>query len=270
MERLEMSKYNLNLRHPRVGGDDGSRDIIYPEFRLVRIIRAALMLMFFVGSTTQAALWHSDPLKAKLPELATIPEADWHWVGQHMALDGVPMSIKAFTYQGSVQYVVDFYRSHWKTLGHGVVHSSIQMGNKQVLGLSLDEYYYSVQTTVADGLINGQIMVTPLLSGVEPSTKTKMPIPNGHEVQSKVESLDQGVRNETLQVESDWGVQKIVGFYKRRLKQSGYQLIQNGQSNHQSSVLIWQDGKEMIQLTAKQMRSARRNFTLVLLHKTTR
>lgn len=206
-----------------------------------------------------------DPLTVNLPEIEIIPRAEWNWVGQHMALNGVPMSIKIFTYRGAFEDVVQFYRSTWKTRGHGKLRED-KMGARMIMGYELDGFYYSAQFEQSGSVVTGKGVVTPVPSSFRSSKKSTLPIPPRSTVLSKIESLDLGRREETLSVDSKFDVSYIADFYKDALQRDDWQLVSVGGDERNSAVLNFQRSSELLQLTAKALHHNNSQGTQFLIH----
>lgn len=229
-------------------------------FRFLAVLCFILCSPF---STVQAAAL--DPLSVKLPEIEVVPGASWYWVGRQMALDGMPMSIKAFSYSGKPDDVVQFYLSTWKGKGHGKVRNDT-LGRRKVLGFDLNGFFYSVQFEQAGGQVQGKAVVSPLPSKYRKSRKSLLPVPPRSSVTSKVESLDLGRREETLSIESRFDVSYVTDFYKDQLSSDGW-LLQSVRSDEvESATLNFQRGAELLQLTARGLQQGNSKGCQVLIH----
>lgn len=214
----------------------------------LRAVCLLLLIVFLVPGFAFAL--ERDPLQVRLPELDVIPGATWFWIGERMALNGVPMSAKMFSYRGNIKEVEQFYRDLLRTKGHGSLKQQ-KIGERVILGYKLDEYHFSVQLDVQPGQVQGKIVVTPSPLDFKPSMKTTLPVPPRSTVLSKVESLDAGRRAETLTMDSRFDVRYVTGFYEDQLKQDGWQLFSRSGDGNDSAVLSFQRGSELLQLTAK-------------------
>lgn len=223
---------------------------------------AILFLVFF---TSYALAFSQDPLTVRLPGLEMMPNTEWFWVGEHMAINGVPMAVKMFTYRGSSDDVIQFYRSVWKGKGHGKLKER-KFGDRVVLGYELDGFYYTVQFHETPGLIQGKAVVTPTPLNYKSSKKSSLPIPPRSRVLSKVESLDLGRREETLSIESKFDVSYVVDFYKRQLGDDNWQLFSASGNQRDSAVISFQRGSELLQLTAKRLQHNNSHPTQLLIH----
>lgn len=215
--------------------------------------------------TTPAMGISKDPLSVDLPPIEIMPQAQWYWVGQHMAINEIPMAIKMFTYSGKGEDVAAFYRSLWKGKGHGKL-SERAMGQRMILGYELDGFYYTIQYEVSGGVVQGKAVVTPTPLNYKSSKKTQLPLPPRSKVYSKVESLDLGKREETLSLETRFDVSYVVDFYKRELESDGWHLFSSSGDQRKSAVMSFQRGGELLQLTAKALQHSNSHKTQLLIH----
>lgn len=231
----------------------------------LRCVQAFFLLAFWLVSSHVSA-FSQDPLTVNLPQLEIIPKAEWYWVGQHMAINGVPMSIKMFTYRGKAEDVAQFYRSMWKGQGHGKL-SERTLGARIILGYELDGYYYTVQyEEAAGGMVQGKAVVTPTPLNYKSSKKSQLPVPPRSKIYSKVESLDLGKREETLSLETRFDVTYVADFYKRELGKQDWQLFSSSGDQRNSAVMSFQRGGELLQLTAKALQHNNGKATQLLIH----
>lgn len=231
----------------------------------MRLFRSLVLACLCVVVPASVFAITKDPLSVKLPPLEILPGAEWYWVGEKMALNGVPMSVKMFSYKGKPEDIVRFYQSYWRGLGNGK--QNVQhLGKRTILGFQLDEFYYSIQFEEEDGLIKGKAVVTPTPLNIQASKKTTLPIPARSRVHSRIESLDFGRREETLAGESDFDIGYVVDFYKSQLGGEGWQLFSSSGDQRNSAVLSFQRGGELLQLTAKALQHSNSQKTQFLIH----
>lgn len=192
-----------------------------------------------------------DPLSVDLPEVEMMPGTTWFWVGQHMALNGVPMSVKAFRYKGRMDDITQFYRSELRSMGHGKLRES-RLRDRVILGYQLGDHYITVQMDLAaDGVIQGKAVVTPSALNFKSSMETELPLPPRTSVISVVQSLDAGRRSETLSANCAMDVGYVVDFYIEQLVMDGWKLFSRNQRSQDSGVVSFQRGAELLQLTVK-------------------
>lgn len=192
-----------------------------------------------------------DPLSVELPEVEMIPGSTWFWVGERMALNGVPMSIKAFRYRGRIDDVTQFYRNQLRSMGHGKLRES-RLRDRVILGYQLGEHYITIQMDAgAQGEVQGKAVVTPSALNFKVSLATDLPLPPKTSVISVVQSLDAGRRSETVSANCDMDAAYVVDFYLEQLNMEGWQVFSRNQRSKDSGVVSFQRGAELLQLTVK-------------------
>lgn len=232
----------------------------------MRLIRSLLFACLLVLTSASVFAFTQDPLSVKLPPLDILPGAKWHWVGEKMALNGVPMSVKMFTYKGKQEDIIRFYESYWRGLGNGKQNKQ-RLGDRTILGFQLDEFYYSVQfDEVKPGVIQGKAVVTPTPLNIQVSKKTTLPIPPRSKIHSRIESLDFGRREESVAGESNFDVGYVTDFYKKQLTSDRWQLFSSSGDQRNSVVLSFQRDSELLQLTAKALQQSNSQKTQFLIH----
>lgn len=206
-----------------------------------------------------------DPLTVNLPFVEIMPGAEWFWVGERMAVNGVPMAVKMFSYRGKGEDVIQYYRSLWKVKGHGKV-SERKLGSRTILGYELHGFYYTIQYEESGGMVQGKAVVTPTPLNYKTSKSSQLPVPPRSKVYSKVESLDAGRREETLSLEVRFDVSYVTDFYRRELNAQGWHLFSSAGEPSKSAVMSFQRGGELLQLTAKALQHNNSQRTQLLIH----
>ena len=215
---------------------------------LFQRILAVFLLLAISGSTFSAV--SKDPLSVDLPDISMMPGMSWYLLGERMALNGVPIKIKQFSYAGGLDEVSTFFKDQFRTLGHGKLGEN-QLGDHTVISYQLSGYYYSVQFRQEGARVSGRATVTPSPLEFKASLKTQLPLPPRSSVISKVESLDAGRRAETLTVDSRMNVSYIADYYLQRFQADGWQPFSRSGDMETSAVLSFQRNGELIQLTIK-------------------
>lgn len=216
----------------------------------MRQLLCAMCLCCLLGAASAHAI-SRDPLSVDLPEVEMMPGSSWFWVGQHMALNGVPMSVKAFTYKGRIDDIAQFYRNQLRAMGHGKLRES-KLRDRVILGYQLGEHYYTIQMDRGSGgQIQGKVVVTPTALNFKVSLNTELPLPPRTKVISVLQSLDAGRRSETVSASCSMDVGYVVDFYVEQLAIDGWKLFSRGRRTEDSSVISFQRGAELLQLTVK-------------------
>lgn len=206
-----------------------------------------------------------DPLSVDLPELEVIDGAKWYWAGRRMAVNNVPMSIKLFSYKGSVEEVKAYYLGVLKVKGHGKV-SQKAIGDMAILGFQLDGFQYSIQFSQQGDVVDGKIVVTPTPLNYKESKSTEVPLPPRSRVSSVVESLEAGQRSESVTFETSLGVPHVLDFYNAELKNDGWIQYSGSGDGYQGAVVSFQRRGELLQLNIKGLQGANSTFTQVLIN----
>ena len=206
-----------------------------------------------------------DPLDVDLPEVPAPDGASWYWVSKNMAYNGLPMSVKMFEFAGTADQVKSFYRNYWRMKGHGQT-SEKDLGLYTILSQDLRGYYTTVQYRLENGFIKGKIVVTESPDRRRSDKKSKLPVPPGANVASKVESLDDGRRTETLTIESYKRVDFNRRYYENQMDFQGWKLVYQAGDGENSVVQHYQRSSELLQITIKKLTGIDRNRSHVLIH----
>ncbi|MCG8669823.1 MAG: hypothetical protein MI867_10460 [Pseudomonadales bacterium] len=205
-----------------------------------------------------------DPLDMPLPKLEVMPGAQSQWVGQQMAHNGMPMSVRLFTYPGAEADVKKYYQSLFKTKGHGKSQYR-NLGEYRVIGFELRGYIYSVQYRQIGRLVEGKLTVTPMPGRYRTNKKTKMAIAPGCRVLNKVESLDYGKRSETLTLTCQKALNSLEYFYLSHFEREQWSLIRQSNSS-KGVVLDYQRGSETVQVTLNQSTQKSKRLVNILIN----
>ena len=191
--------------------------------------------------------------------------ASWHWVGQHMAYNDIPMSIKLFEYAGSEEAVETFYRDYWRLSGHGQL-AVKNFGLYKILSHDLRGFYTTVQYRLENGFVKGKVVVTESLKRARSSRKSNLPVPPSAKIASKVETRDGAKRSETLTIESFKDIDFNKGYYENQLDSDGWHLVYQSGDDRHTLVQHYQKSSELLQITIKNLSGIDKNRTQILLH----
>ncbi|MBV1880582.1 MAG: hypothetical protein KUG82_03070 [Pseudomonadales bacterium] len=219
----------------------------------LRVAILLLQILFCTLASTTSVLASSDPLNRSLPSLDVIPGATSQWIAETMAINGLPMSIKEFKFLGSEDSVKQFYRSRWKTKGHGKT-TEQRLGFDTILGYELNGYYYSVQFHKDGKVVIGRLTVSEIPNSENTrKQKTDFPMPPNSRLMKKMEYLDQGRRSETLTIASRRSVNSATYYVENQLQSDGWALsiapIENSSVRVHYRQIQYQRRAEHIQIT---------------------
>ncbi|MVF12533.1 hypothetical protein FT643_10310 [Ketobacter sp. MCCC 1A13808] len=228
------------------------------------MLRCKYLFLFVFLLSSFANAKSRDPLEVDLPGLEVIPGAQWYWVGQHMALNNIPMSIRMFSYPGEKEKVEKFYLSRWQTKGHGKL-SKRNVGDLKILTYELDGFLYSVQFAQKGSVVEGKLAVSPTPLHYTSNVKSILPLAPSSKVASKVESLENGRRTETLTIDSKLPWRQLETYYVNQFTNDDW-VMSSRSENRVGSVTSFQRGGELLQLTIKGLQGRNSSFSQALLH----
>lgn len=226
-------------------------------------IACSIILWFLVASNCLAL--RSDPLKTRLPNVPVPDAASWYWVGERMAYNGLPMSIKMFRYPGTEKSLQAFYRNYWRLQGHGQLVEK-DFGAHKLMSYDLRGIYTSVQYRTSLAGVEGKLVVTESPGRRRPDRKSRLPVPPTAVIASKVETLDGSTRSETLTIESFKTLDFNKRYYENQLLFDQWKLVFTSGDGRQSSIQHYQKGADQLQITIKKLSGIDKNHSQILLH----
>jgi hypothetical protein len=208
--------------------------------------------------------WAFDPLAVRLPDTPVPPGSQWEWVGQQMVVDGLPMSVKLFTFPGTEAELKTHFNGFWKTQSHGKFFQRI-LGLTHFIGHSNAERYTTVQYTVGDGVIEGKIVTTPPPLKARRKIKPSLPTPPGADLVNLIQSRDGGQDFETITLDTHKPVKQNATYYDNQLGKRGWSRIyQKGDAEYYSAQ--YQSSGGLLQISIKRLPAMDRNSSRVLIH----
>lgn len=215
-----------------------------------------VLLLVLLSLALSNTVFARQPKFIELPEMEVVPGAHAVWVGRKMIVNGVPTSIKSFTFKGKPSQVINFYRKAWKDEGTGQI-SVNKVGSELVLGLEWRGFYKTVQFTYVDGVVKGKLVVSATPDQKEVNAlKTDFPLLPGNHVKSRIDSDDFGVITESITVNSRRSVSMNIDFTVRHFEPLGWVVIsdtkpyQKRVDFNQSRKVVLQKGNQLIQVAA--------------------
>lgn len=224
---------------------------------------SAFLVLWLAGAHAAAA--GRDALDVDLPDVPAPNGATWYWVSKNMAYNGMPMSIKMFEFAGTEEQVKSFYRNHFRMEGHGQT-SEKNFGLYTILSQDLRGYYTTIQYRLENGFIKGKVVVSESPGKRLSDKKSKLPVPPGATVASKVESQDNGTRTETLTIESHKRIDFNRSYYESQLDFQGWKKVYQTGDGENAIVQHYQRSSELLQITIKKLSGIDRNRSHILVH----
>ncbi|MBL1433326.1 MAG: hypothetical protein COB94_007780 [Gammaproteobacteria bacterium] len=209
----------------------------------------------------------ADPFDRTLPEIEGLPGMQLQWIGKKMAINGLPMSMRAFNSSSSADQILDAYQGRWKTRGSAQTTRS-EFDGAQSVGMEYRGHYYSVQAYDVSGGSQGVLTVGLAPAKASPDFSTRFPLPLGSNVEQKIEAIDNGKRMETLIVTSQQSVGSLAAYVNASMRRQGWaeQNFGNTQPGHKERVLNFQRGAELSQIVVIDNPPAYPGKTLMTVH----
>lgn len=205
-----------------------------------------------------------DPLNLRYPDIPPPPGSDWVWVGRQMVVDGTPMSIKTFEYDGTEADLVTHFENYWKTLGHGAFKRN-KLADKNFLVHETPDFYTTVQYQLIGKHISGSIAIS--LPKFEKVQLKKLPIKNppGCKLVNRILSNDLGIYSESVTLLSNKGVRFNVSYYADQLLSSGWAKV--GETcNATGCDTQYQSQVGQLQISIKDLPGNNGNLSRILFH----
>jgi len=220
------------------------------------------LVLIFISSIAYAKA--RDPLEVQLPILDVIPGAQWYWVGEHMAVNNIPMSVRLFSYSGEKKELEKYYLSEWKMKGHGKLRQR-NVGDLKILSYELDGFLYSVQFSQKGDVVDGKLVVSPTPLNYKSDMNSSLPLAPKSRVANKVETIETGRRSETLTVDSKLPWKQLEAYYLDQLTNDSWVKYSRSE-NGAGSVTSFQREGELLQLTIKGLQGRNSSFSQALIH----
>ena len=164
------------------------------------------------------------------------------WVGQDIVQNGIPMQIQSFTYGGSVENLLAYYKNQWENTGQSDIPGFVE---QEVGGWAIISHLENTTNTVVqakssdDGGAEGYISQATL--GAKSDVKEiirDFPKMSGSDVISATESSDSNREATTLIFSNHFSVESNTVFYKSKMKALGWSYV-HGAEQGKTSILLF-------------------------------
>ena len=164
------------------------------------------------------------------------------WVGQDIVQNGIPMQIQSFTYSGSVENLLAYYKNQWATPGQSDVPGFVEneAGGWAIISHLESNSNIVIQAKPSDsGGAEGFISQATLgaQSDVE-EIISEFPKMSGSDVISATESSDSNREATTLIFSNHFSVESNARFYKDKMKALGWNYLY-GSVQGRTSILLF-------------------------------
>jgi len=168
------------------------------------------------------------------------------WVGEDIVQNGIPMQIQSFTYGGSVENLLSFYKTQWEKPKSSEIPGFLV---QQVAEWTIISHLEKSKTTVVQIMTGDDSGTMGYISQATlgaPSDVVELirdfPKMNGTDVISATESTDANKETTTLILSNYFSVDSNADYYKTKMKSMGWKYI-HGADKDNTSVLLF-NGKD--------------------------
>ncbi|HUO45191.1 MAG TPA: hypothetical protein VMT94_09835 [Burkholderiales bacterium] len=148
------------------------------------------------------------------------------WVAPDMKFNGVPMQIREFNIDKSVDEVLSYYKQQWPARGKRPGAVEYPLGDWQVVAAPVERCFYTVQArTTGAHSSSGILAVTHPPSGPVVQRGHDFPMMFGSKVVNDIDSVDGPKIARTLVLINQFSPQANADFYQRTLSQDGWQTV---------------------------------------------
>jgi len=173
-----------------------------------------------------AALSASAKNDGDCPEFPVPDGMQLQWVAPDMTFNGVPMQIREFNIEKSVDQVLSYYKQQWPARGKLPGAVEYPLGDWQVIAAPMERCFYTVQAR-ATGMHSstGILAVTHAPSGPVAPRGNGFPMLSDSKVLNDINSVDGPKTARTLMLTNQFSPQANASFYERVLSQDGWQTV---------------------------------------------
>jgi hypothetical protein len=186
----------------------------------------------------------------QLPDVAPPPMGEAQWVAERMAMNGLPMSLKAFSAPMSIDALFQFYESWGRTRGIKDAMRS-RRGDWHVLALKSTRHFISIQARHTVRGSEGTIAVSSVLDSERPSVSTEFPHPANVRVVSLQQYWDGDLESEHISMISFRAVAVEARAFAEALTRHGWRVMRDGpgSAHVRSHVIEAQRGAQHVMMT---------------------
>lgn len=158
------------------------------------------------------------------------PDARLEWVAPYMLYNGVPMSVKRFDSERSVNDILAFYRRAWAGGSAGPAAVEYPVGPWKNIAVARGKCFYTVQVQADGRGSTGLLSVTEAVDKPRiVSSEKVLPMLSGSQVINDIEHRDGGKNARTLVVRNTFSAESNADFYRRTLEDQGWSTLSSYQ-----------------------------------------
>jgi hypothetical protein len=168
------------------------------------------------------------------------------WVGEDIVQNGIPMQIQSFTYGGTVESLLSFYKTQWaKPQASEIPGFLVQQAGEWTIISHLETSEMTLVQVKAGNDNNSIGYISQATLGASSDVVElirEFPKMNGTDVISATESTDANKDTTTLILSNSFSVDSNSQYYKNKMKSMGWKYI-HGAEQENTNVLLF-NGKD--------------------------
>jgi len=205
------------------------------SINLLNYKKISLLFFLIIGLYSNTAL-------AGWPEVPTPPSTETTPLAKQILYQGIPMRIKNFTSEVSLERTLEFYRQQWeKEFVENKYQAWHQISHKD------DEYFITIQVQASgDNKAFGRISIMQLQDkDAQPVALGKgIPILPDSIVMNDISSNDNETKSRNIIAQNKRSIQSNARYYEKEYTAAGWGNMMNKQVKKNSHVLMFRKGRK--------------------------
>lgn len=236
------------------------------ELPIVRGTITTLALLMAIGAASSATAGSLAREVATLPDIAPPPGGRSFWIARAMRLNGMPLTLKAFSTTMNVEEALAHYEHELKT-GASIATKRAQEGKWRTLAVFAPAYFITIRARNEGHGAQGTIAVSPANDKRRASRRTTFPHPAPAQLVNLQQYDDEGVEAEHISFVSRRTVSIEARDFAATLSRAGWELIRDeaAHSDHGGHVIEAQRGTQLAYVNIE--RRVRGDTAIVVLWK---
>jgi hypothetical protein len=196
------------------------------ELPIIRGTITTLALLMSLGVVSSASAGSLAREVEALPDIAPPPGGRSFWIARAMRLNGMPLTLKAFSSTMNAEEALHHFEHRLKTSASIATQRS-QEGNWRILAVFAPEYFVTIRARNEANGVQGTIAVSPVTEKSRASRRTTFPHPAPTHVVNLQQYDDEGVEAEHISFVSRRTASIEARDFAATLSRAGWQLVRN-------------------------------------------
>lgn len=219
-----------------------------------------------------ADVCHAGALQRQTSELLDVgapPNGTALWIARAMRLNGVPMTMKAFSSPANSDEVLHFYERQLRNGSDTKTRLGYE-GSERVLAVMATGHYVTIRARNTTHGCEGTIAVSPPLATLKPHKHTTFPRPPTARVVSLQEYEDEGIEAEHISLTSERAPEHEGRAFATQLTRRGWQLLRSEPAldRHGGYVVEAQKATQLAQINLRRDDRSRDTTIVIVWRKT--